>query len=264
LEKGFVKELQIEENEIHLWQLNQADYDLSSLQSECLAWLTEPELQRFRRFQFDRHRKQLLLGRALMRTALSIYDSSIAPADWIFTQNKFGKPFIGNSGADSLYFNLSHSAGKAVLAVSRCEQVGVDIESANKARRIAAIAKRYFSEREAAALLSLPESLQHSRFYDLWTLKEAYIKACGMGLAIPLQHFSFEFLAEDRLGVAFDAQRNDDESAWRFWQISAGADYKLAVAAKVGAQRPEFALSSWSLNALNEYHAEDVSVVRCS
>ena len=262
--KEFMKELQINEAEIHLWRLDQADYDLITLQDECLAWLTESELKRFQRFQFDRHRKQLLLGRVLMRAALSFYDKSIAPADWTFMQNKYGKPFISNEGAASLYFNLSHSAGRVVLAVSRCEEIGVDIESAIKPRRIAAIAQRYFSDKEAAALLSLPENQQQSRFYDLWTLKEAYIKACGMGLAIPLQHFSYGFPAEDSLKVEFDSRRNDEEAAWRFWQVSAGTDYKLALAAKVGAEQPEFTLSAWSLTGLDEYKAEALSVVRKS
>ena len=81
-------EMQIQKSEIHLWQLEQADFELSSLQSECLAWLTESEVKRFQRYQFDRHRKQLLLGRVLMRVALSSYVNKIAPASWNFIYNK--------------------------------------------------------------------------------------------------------------------------------------------------------------------------------
>jgi len=255
--------MRIGESEIHLWQLEQADFELYSLQSECLAWLTETELKRFRRYQFDRHRKQLLLGRVLTRLALSSYDKSIAPEAWDFTQNQYGKPAISeDQNSASLYFNLSHSAEKVVLAVARFKDIGVDIECCRKPRRVAAIAQRYFSNAEAAQLLSLPEDQQQSRFYDLWTLKEAYIKACGMGLAIPLQHFSYGFLGDDRLTVEFDARRNDVAAAWQFWQIFAGADFKLAVAAKSGAEEATHTLAAWRLAGLDKVLEQEIELVR--
>jgi len=258
-----VTQIQIKKSEIHLWQLELADFELFSLQSECLAWLTEPELKRFQRYQFDRHRKQLLLGRVLMRVALSNYDRSVAPASWNFTHNDYGKPAISEEqNSASVYFNLSHSAEKVVLAVSRFKDIGVDVEYAKKSRRIAAIAQRYFSDKEAAQLLILPEDQQQSRFYDLWTLKEAYIKACGMGLAIPLQHFSCGFAGDDRLTVEFDAQRNDLESAWQFWQLSAGSDFKLAVAAKAAEGGLVQSLSGWRLIGLDRVVAQEVQVIR--
>ena len=256
-------QMRIEKSEIHLWQLEQADFELSSLQSECLAWLTETELKRFQRYQFDRHRKQLLLGRVLMRTALSSYDTTISPAAWNFTPNQYGKPAISEEqNLASLYFNLSHSAEKVVLAVSRFKDIGIDVECARKPRRIAAIAQRYFSDREVAQLLVLPQDQQQSRFYDLWTLKEAYIKACGMGLAIPLQHFSYGFAGDDGLTVEFDAQRNDVEAAWQFWQLSAGSDFKMAVAAKTGKEGLTQSLLAWRLTGLDRVIAQDVHVIR--
>lgn len=255
--------MQIEESEIHLWQLEQADFELASLQSECLAWLTDSELKRYRRFQFDRHRKQLLLGRVLMRVALSNYDKSIAPASWNFIHNHYGKPAISaEQNCASLYFNLSHSAEKVVLAVSRFENIGVDIECAKKPRRIAAIAQRYFSDIEAAQLLALPEDQQQSRFYDLWTLKEAYIKACGMGLAIPLQHFSYGFAGDNELTVEFDPRRNDAQGAWQFWQPAAGDDFKMAVAAKAGGDGLAHSLSGWRLVGLDRVVKQGIQVVR--
>lgn len=255
--------MRIEESEIHVWQLEQADFELAELRRECLAWLTKPELARFNRFQFDRHRKQLLLGRVLMRAALSCYDRSVAPASWQFIHNDYGKPAISpQQNSAAVYFNLSHSAEKVVLAVSRFEGIGVDIECARKPRRIAAIAQRYFSQKEAAALLALPETLQQARFYDLWTLKEAYIKACGMGLAIPLQHFSYGFLGEDRLDLEFDAQRNDDAAAWQLWQLDAGSDFRLALAAKAGGAVSAHSVAGWRLAGFDKVVEEPVQVLR--
>ncbi|GJM12616.1 MAG: 4'-phosphopantetheinyl transferase [Pseudohongiella sp.] len=254
---------QIAESEIHLWQIYQGDFELSAVQDECLEWLTEPELSRYRRFQFDRHRKQLLLGRVLTRAALSHYDSSVSPSQWNFGHNKYGKPEISEKqNANSLYFNLSHSAGRVALAVSRIKEIGIDIEFAGKPRRVAALTQRYFSELEAAEILSLPQSEQQSRFYDLWTLKEAYIKACGMGLAIPLQHFSYGFPGDEGLTVGFDAQRNDDADAWQLWQLAAGADYRLALAAKAGVGSQSHEIVGWRMKGLNEVVPQAVSVVR--
>lgn len=255
--------MQIKDSQIHLWQLEQADFELSSIENECLAWLTESELARFRRFQFDRHRKQLLLGRILMRIALSRYDGSVTPESWVFAHNAYGKPAISEEqNSASLYFNLSHSADKVVLAVSRFEDIGVDIECARKPRRVAAIAQRYFSGKETAEIFSLPEDQQQSRFYDLWTLKEAYIKACGMGLAIPLQHFSYGFLGTNGLSVEFDALRADDPDAWQLWQLSVGSDFKLALAAKAGGVGSVHELVGKKLCSLNEVHEQEIQVAR--
>ena len=258
-----MKEMRIEKSEIHLWQLEQEDFDLSSLQRHCLAWLTELELKRFQRLQFDRHRKQLLLGRVLMRVALSNYDRSVAAASWNFTHNDYGKPAISEEqNSASLYFNLSHSVEKVVLAVSRFKDIGVDVQCARKSRRIAAISQRYFSGTEADELLILPEEQRQSRFYDLWTLKEAYIKACGKGFTIPLQHFSYGFLGDDKLTVEFDAQLYDVESMWQLWQLSAGPDFKLAIAAKTGKEGLVHRLSGWRLIGLDKFFEQEVQVIR--
>ncbi len=246
-----MKEIHIEETQIHLWHIDQVDFDLPSLAGECLSWLSDSELRRYQRYQFDRHRKQLLLGRVLMRIALSSYDSSIAPASWKFSQNEFGKPAISaEQNSSSLYFNLSHSSQKAVLAISRHEDIGVDIELSTKPRRIAEIAQRYFSAAETAAILSLPVGQQQDRFYDLWTLKEAYIKACGLGLAIPLQQFSYSFPGSGEIAIEFDARRDDSQQAWQFWQCDARPDYKLALAVRTGSAKDVEEVVNWQLDDL--------------
>jgi len=205
----------------------------------------------------------LLLGRVLMRVALSNYDRSVAAASWNFTHNDYGKPAISEEqNSASLYFNLSHSVEKVVLAVSRFKDIGVDVQCARKSRRIAAISQRYFSGTEADELLILPEEQRQSRFYDLWTLKEAYIKACGKGFTIPLQHFSYGFLGDDKLTVEFDAQLYDVESMWQLWQLSAGPDFKLAIAAKTGKEGLVHRLSGWRLIGLDRFFEQEVQVIR--
>lgn len=257
--------VKLNNSDIHLWHIDQADFDLAELRHNCLDWLTEVELARYQRYQFERHRKQLLLGRMLMRSVLSQYDQSVDPASWRFSHNNYGKPAIHSEQQRlPLFFNLSHSGGKLVLAVAGFESIGVDIEQCSKQRRIDKISARYFSTQEAAELLACSEQNKLQRFYELWTLKEAYIKACGQGLAIPLQYFSYSFPSSENIAIEFDSAREDDPKCWQIWQLSCGEKFKLALAAKVGESPRVEKLFSWQMTGLEEFQAEDSRIIRSS
>ncbi len=252
-------------SEVHLWQVHQADFDLLALEANCLSWLTEVEVLRYCRYQFDRHRKQFLLGRAVIRVALSSYEQSIKPGEWRFTQNEYGKPAIHpDQQIGSLFFNLSHSGESLVLVLAGFANIGVDIQRSLKTRRIAAIAQRYFSGKEVEELKGLSAEQQQTRFYELWTLKEAYIKACGMGLAISLRHFSCFFPGTDKLAIKFDSLRNDDEKAWQLWQLDAGDAYKLAIAARAGVDSGPHKILSWKMACLDKAEARETIIHRRS
>jgi len=255
--------MQILDSEIHLWHIDQAVFSEDELRQECWEWLTKSEQKRYQRFYFDRHRKQLLLGRYLIRSVLSQYTERIAPAEWRFHENDYGKPFIDpGQNFNSLFFNLSHSGNRLVLAVARHEFIGVDIERSDKRRRVAKISARFFSSQEVKDLLALNGDQQLNRFYELWTLKEAYIKACGLGLAIPLQQFSYSFPIESKLAISFDSARGDTASDWQFWQIDLVSDYELALAAKIVTSARVNSLSTWELSGLDDFHALDTRVLR--
>lgn len=223
------------ENEVHVWVAKVDDFDFTELLSTTGSWLTNAERSRLDRFYFAEHKTQLLLGRYLMRNVLSRYES-LRPEQWLFCYNEYGKPELSKPQQDQLsaplYFNLSHSRGAIVFAVSRLESIGIDIECNTRSRRVEKIASRYFSESELTDLLALDTSGWQSRFYELWSLKEAYIKACGMGLAIDLSHFSFSFPTPHGLEIAFANQRADDPNYWQFWQLDALQEFNLALAAK--------------------------------
>ena len=226
--------LLLNDSEIHLWHARQSDFEGASLEAACLHWLTPGELKRFQRFHFESHRQQLLLGRALIRVVLSQYGDT-APDAWRFIENPYGKPAIApEQQGQPLFFNLSHSMDQLVLAVSRQEAIGIDIECVEKTRRVAQIAERYFAPSEVKDLMRLPQTERLTRFYQLWTLKESYIKACGLGLAIPLRHFSYAFSGEDRISIRFDSDRNDDPAHWQFWQLDTAFPFQLSLAIKSG------------------------------
>jgi 4'-phosphopantetheinyl transferase len=218
---------------IHVWMAQQDAFDLAVLEPLCLNWLTESERHRLNRLKLARHRQQFLLSRFMLRSVLSAYEPDIAPGDWRFVQNSHGKPALDPAVHDAgMHFNLSHSRGRLALAIARHPLLGVDIECSERERRVSRIASRYFSAQETGELLSLSGPARLARFYELWTLKEAYIKACGLGLAIPLQHFSFGFAEPDHITISFAPERADQGECWQFWQLDAGSDYRLALALK--------------------------------
>lgn len=245
--------------QIDLWFANEGDFDFDELVSHCLGWLTDKEMIRYERFYFDRHRKELLLGKALVRTVLSKYCDK-DPAEWLFEENEYGKPALASEHDEDIHFNLSHSGDRLVLAVSRHEYLGVDIECCAKSRRVEKIADRYFTESELGPLLGLEGSAQLDRFYDLWTLKEAYIKARGMGLALSLQQFGFLLEENGLMSLQLDSMMDDEIKGWQYWQLDTGSDYKLALATKT--DEIISSITSYQLTSLNKFETVPASITR--
>jgi 4'-phosphopantetheinyl transferase len=112
------------------------------------------------------------------------------PSQIRFVYNAFGKPDLGPAFANRLKFNLSHSADLALIAIATASDVGVDLEYIRPESDYADIARRFFSAAEVDHLMALPSHLYAEGFFSCWTKKEAYLKACGEGLAMPLNSFS--------------------------------------------------------------------------
>jgi 4'-phosphopantetheinyl transferase len=181
--------------------------------------LDEKERQQEQRFHFARDRHRYLLTRALVRTVLSRY-IPISVTDWRFEPSAYGQPTVANDHelARKLSFNISHTEGLIVLAVTCGGAVGVDLECRRRDVDLE-VADRYFSPMEVRALRSLPLEAQRHRFLDLWTLKESYIKARGMGLSIPLDKFSIDLDGGTNGAIIFDSDFDDSPDRWRFYQF---------------------------------------------
>ncbi len=152
--------------------------------------LDEDELKRMHRFKYERHATQFCISHAFTRRVLSGYCGLSASAIR-FQKNRHGKPFIANPGATDVQFSLSHTNDLQVLAVGRSAPLGCDVEWRSQKVRGPEIADRFFSDEEVERLLAQPKTVQESQFFDYWSLKESFIKAKGMGLALPLGDFSF-------------------------------------------------------------------------
>jgi 4'-phosphopantetheinyl transferase len=191
------------------------------------------ERRRHASFHFENDRHRYLVTRALVRTTLSRY-AERTPADWSFSRTDYGKPHVANGASDvqGLSFNVSHAGNLAALAIAWNRSVGIDVENvAGRRSAVFDIAKRYFSGIEAAALSAQPRGRRHDRFFEYWTLKEAYIKARGMGLSIPLNRFTM--LIDDASVALLTAPGVDHDAArWHFWQLRCSADYVVAICAE--------------------------------
>ncbi|MEH0020458.1 MAG: 4'-phosphopantetheinyl transferase superfamily protein [Desulfobacter sp.] len=190
--------------------------------------LSPEEIRKVDRYRFEKDRKLSLVARALLRYLLSEYTGR-DPASFAFVTNAYGKPALApGQPVPDLRFNLSHSSGAVACGLALGRDIGVDVESPD--RKIdTGISDRFFSPHEAGQVSSCPESERHRRFFDIWTLKEAYIKARGKGLSIPLDSFSFD-LDRPEISIRFhgepgsDEAEDSDSSGWRFfrWRPDAG------------------------------------------
>lgn len=193
--------------------------------------LNEDEKNRWQRFYFAKHRHQYLVTRALIRSTLSHY-VDIDPKDWRFSVNEYGKPEIKRGFIDQpIRFNLSHTDGLIICAIVLNDDIGVDCENIQKKHPLS-IAEHCFSKQEIHALNQLPEHQQPQRFLEYWTLKEAYIKAKGMGLSLPLDQFSFILRENRRVEIAFEPCLQDNPQHWQFWQLTPSEHHIAAVSIK--------------------------------
>ncbi len=206
-----VAPLVIGETEAHVWYLFPDALSDDAL-SAARALMNDDERVRHDRFLFPEGRREFAFTRALVRTTLSRY-ADVAPRDWQFTFGPHGRPEIAHG---DLNFNLSNTKGLIACIVGTTRDVGIDVESIERRGETLGIADRFFSPSEATALRALPPSEQHHRFFHLWTLKEAYIKARGMGLALPLDQFSFELVTGAPTTISFDPRLVDDAKTWQF------------------------------------------------
>lgn len=233
----------MEQGEVHLYLMACAAEPSGPQQERYLAQLTEDERARHSAFVLERSRREFLATRALVRASLSRY-VAVRPEDWRFQADARGRPEVA-SPAFPFHFNLSNTEGLVVCAVATVREIGVDVENVESRRAPLEVARRYFSEAEATDLERLPVEAQRERFFTYWTLKEAYLKACGMGLALPLDSFTVKLgraetgeATADRL-VLHDAtrpqaERDVEAAAWRLARLSPTSAHRLAVALRCG------------------------------
>jgi 4'-phosphopantetheinyl transferase len=149
--------------------------------------LSRDENQRALRLRFEKDRKRFIVCRAVLREILGTYTET-EPAELVFNYGPQGKPYLKIPNERPLHFNVAHSLGWAIYALGFGE-VGVDLELMRPVPEMQALVDQCFSAGEVSAFYSIPSALRLRAFSNCWTRKEAYVKACGDGLSIPLDEF---------------------------------------------------------------------------
>jgi len=214
----------------HLWWWHPSAYPAEHLTTRGLALLTDDELARYRRYLVPRPAHTFLAAQVLLRSVLWAY-CAIRPEDWRFSTNPWGRPRIANALAPAgLSFNVSHKPGCVVCLVGHGRALGADVEAIGAdGAHLLELAERFFSPSEAAELHALPAERQADRFYELWTLKESYMKARGIGLSLGLSRFSFT-VKGDTASVRFDPGFHDHPKAWEFRLFRPDAQHVISTA----------------------------------
>lgn len=214
--------LDLPESELHIWRAN------LNLEPEVLSRLgsilDKNEKARAARFHFARDRDHFTACRGILRELLGGYLGS-SPASLEFSYGEFGKPVhVPRDSRPSIGFNISHSSGLAVLAFAGNCEIGIDLEPISPEFAGEEIAKRYFSAREVAELIALPAELRPEGFSLCWTRKEAYVKARGLGLQIPLDSFSVSLTPNQP-----ELLQSEDSQRWRLRSFKPAPDFVAAI-----------------------------------
>ena len=212
---------------IDVWQIH-LDEPLST--SSTLSVLSSDELSRAKRFHFEKDRYNFVRCRSALRFLLSRY-LGIPANDICFEYQPGGKPELAaHQNPHHLRFSVSHSSGMALIAVSAGHRIGVDIERECADVDIIGLAERFFSTRECAGLLALPDRLREEAFFACWTRKESFLKAIGDGLSFPLADFSVTISPD--LDPALEEIRGNHEARkrWFLADLNVVDGYRAAVA----------------------------------
>jgi 4'-phosphopantetheinyl transferase len=214
---------------VHVWRVT-LDSKATRLR-RLERHLSADERARAARFRFDRDRSYFIAARGLLREIVSLYLNTL-PNQLSFRYGAHGKPHLVQEGYSDLRLNVSHSSGTALFAVTQGREVGVDIEHISPDIPVEKLAETVFSAPEKHALSGLDGNSERAAFFRFWTRKEAYIKADGRGVSLPLERIDVSS-SEDRVATldeATGAWRTCER--WMLWTFGVGQDHAAALAAE--------------------------------
>lgn len=215
---------------VKLWYvLDDEDVAAVARHARLSSVLSADERDRAGRFHFPQDRDRFITGRVLARLMLSGTDAT-PPAEWVFSIDARGRPHVsGRPRGAAPSFSITHTAGLVACAVALSGDVGVDAESTARPHDLEGIAARFFAPRECALLDVLPAEERPRGFYAIWTLKEAFLKARGDGITVPLDRFAFDPFPSPP-AFSCDDDFEADPSSWTFRSWWPTREHAMAVA----------------------------------
>jgi 4'-phosphopantetheinyl transferase len=222
---------------VEVWIADPAALSDTAL-ARCLELLPGEEQARIARFHFERHRREATASRALVRTTLARY-VQVSPSSFRYRLGPYGRPFV--DPPCGIYFSATNHPGLVACAVCLEEEVGVDVEPLSRGDEILEVRRTVFSVPELGALDALLPAQRQERAVSLWTCKEAYIKARGLGFSAPLQEIAIDFPPAERPKLRLLSATDVAEGWWLEMRDVAG--FRIAVAART--RTPEVIIHAW-------------------
>jgi 4'-phosphopantetheinyl transferase len=196
--------------------------------------LSAEERARMASFRFESDRLAYAAAHLLLRSALNWCAPEVPPAEWELTHSRLDRPeVVAPTVSPRLRFNISHTRSLVACVVTREIDCGIDVELRRQVDDMEELASRVLSPTEISDLMALPKSLRPTRFFSYWTLKEAYVKARGLGLSLPLDAVSFD-LDPGGIAIMIDPSLNDHGRDWQFEQWAPTEQHVVAVAVRSG------------------------------
>jgi 4'-phosphopantetheinyl transferase len=212
-------------DDVHVWQVSLAVDEQAERLEPLLA---ADERDRADRFHFPRDRRRFVIGRGSLRVLLGEY-LSVAPADVRLDVTPLGKPHLARGPTAGLRFNVAHTDELALFALTWGREVGVDVERERPDVEWRELAQRFFAPAEVAALTALPAEEQRPAFYRCWTRKEAYVKALGLGMQVPLDGFAVT-LTDEHAALVHTAHDPAQHRRWALRGLTPAPGFAAAVA----------------------------------
>jgi 4'-phosphopantetheinyl transferase len=217
-------------DEVHVWRAS-----LQVPESRLAQFndtLSPDEKRRAARYRFLRDRQRFIVARGWLRAILGMY-LHLPAGDVRFCYNQHGKPELDitpESAQDGPQFNLAHTEDLALCAVTRGRRVGIDVEYIRPGFANGTLAESFFTPRETALLRSLPKGEQKRAFFTCWTRKEAYLKARGEGLIMPLDAFEVSLLPQVAPALLQTPADPAEAARWSLFELEIGPGYAASLA----------------------------------
>lgn len=217
--------------ETHIWFTDPLSLTPATEEILRTKILSSEEQSRYLRFRIPKVRTEFCAAHAMLRFALSKYSSilpyNVLPSGWQFTYDNYGKPSIASPRSSGIYFSLTHTSTMVACAISQVDKIGIDVEDAKRSIDYEAVAQRIFSKQELEEFAAIESPSKGGFFFTIWTLKEAFTKAIGLGLSMPVQRVSFH-VEQGRI-LFSDPSELDVEPVWSF-NIHDEGPHRLAIA----------------------------------
>lgn len=203
----------LSDQEVHVWKFDLEAHD--EILEEYLLVLSDDEREKAGQFKFTLHHDRYILSRGILRHLLAAY-LRIQPSQVQITYNAFGKPYCN---VKDVFFNASCSENLLIIGFSKENELGIDVEFTNRKMGETDIADRFFSSKEIHQFKALEASEKIEAFYSCWTKKEAYVKAKGEGLSIPLDSFSVDIAFQEKSRILSSEHLEDDGPSFCFYSF---------------------------------------------